>query len=192
MKVKDTLLKYSMIYIFHSIKHVYGEALFEKFVSYIKKMYNLDPSYGDITEVMFYEEIILNISVFFDSEDERHISEIGIKDKGLKNLISYLKENFPLPENYKVYQLENYENPKTKQEHINELHRILVQTCLNYMKEHELTDIDEISFNVNGLSSSYEYNEWTPGTDSCLTIIGLQEDSESDKFIVRKIIGESI
>ena len=88
--------------------------------------------------------------------------------------------------------LDKYQNPITTQKHINELHRILVQTCLNYMKEHKLTDIDEVLFNANGLSSSYEYNEWTPGTDSCLTVIGLQEDSENDNFIVRKIIGESI
>ncbi len=88
--------------------------------------------------------------------------------------------------------LDKYQNPITTQEHINELHHILVQTCLNYMKEHELTDIDEISFSANGLSSSYEYNEWTSGTDSCLAVIGLQEDSENDNFIVRKIIGESI
>ena len=67
--------------------------------------------------------------------------------------------------------LDKYQNPKTKQEHINELHHILVQTCLNYMKEHELTDIDEVSFSADGLSSSYEYNEWTPATDSSLIIL---------------------
>ena len=88
--------------------------------------------------------------------------------------------------------LDKYQNPKTTQEHINELHHILVQTCLNYMKEHELTDIDEISFNANGLSFSYEYNEWTPGTDSSLAVIGLQENSENDNFIIRKIIGDSM
>lgn len=88
--------------------------------------------------------------------------------------------------------LDKYDNPKTKQKHINELHHILVQTCLNYMKEHELTDIDEVSFSADGLSSSYEYNEWTPATDSSLTVVGLQEESKEDKYIVRKIIGESM
>lgn len=87
--------------------------------------------------------------------------------------------------------LDNYNNPKTTKEHINELHHILVQTCLNYMKEHELTDIDEISFNADGLSSSYEYNEWTPATDSSLTVVGLQEENNEDNYLVRKIIGES-
>ena len=89
------------------------------------------------------------------------------------------------------YPLDNYNNPITTQEHINELHRILVQTCLNYMREHELTDIDEISFSAEGLSSSYEYNEWTPATDSSLTVVGLQEENKEDNYLVRKIIGES-
>ena len=40
--------------------------------------------------------------------------------------------------------MENYKNPITTQENINELHHILVQTCLDYMVEHGLTDIDEI------------------------------------------------
>lgn len=100
-QIKKVLSKYDMVYLFHSIKHVYGEALFEKFVSYIKEMYSLDPSYdyGDIIDVMYEDEIILNITMFFDSEDERHILEIGgIKDKYLDNLISYLEKEFPLEE----------------------------------------------------------------------------------------------
>lgn len=194
MLVKAILLKYNMFQIFHGIENVYGEVLFEKFISYIKKMYDLDLSYNleDVIEIMGEDELILNIEVFFDSEDERHISEIGMKDTDLKKLILYLIEKFSLQEDYEIYPLENYENPKTTQKNINELQHILVQTCLDYMVEHGLTDIDEIQFSANGLSSSYEYKEWTPGTDSCLAVIGLQEDSENDKFIVRKIIGESI
>lgn len=95
--IKEALLKYEMYYIFCAIVDVYGNESFNKFISYVKKMYGLDPSYTwvDIIEVMADEEIILNISVFFDSEDERHISEIGIKDLGLDNLILCLKRNVP-------------------------------------------------------------------------------------------------
>lgn len=95
--IKETLLKYEMYYIFCAICDVYGNESLNKFVSYLKKMYDLDPSYtwGDIIEVMEEDEIILNINVFFDSEDERHISEIGIKDQGLANLILCLKRNVP-------------------------------------------------------------------------------------------------
>lgn len=88
--------------------------------------------------------------------------------------------------------LDKYKDPITTQNHINELHRILVQTCLNYIKEHELTDIDEISFSADGLSGSYEYNEWMPATDSSLIVVGLQEDNKNDKYITRKLIGESM
>ena len=97
MDIKEILLKYEMYYIFCAICDVYGNESFNKFVSYVKKMYDLDPSYtwGDIIEVMEEDEIILNISVFFDSEDERHISEIGIKDQDLSKLILCLKRNVP-------------------------------------------------------------------------------------------------
>ena len=88
--------------------------------------------------------------------------------------------------------LDKYLNPITTQDNIDELHRLLVQTCLNYMKEHNLTDIDEIDFVADGLSASLDEGVWTPCTDSSLTIIGLQEDSKKDKFRVRKIIGYSI
>lgn len=70
--------------------------------------------------------------------------------------------------------LKDYKNPITTKENINELHHLLVQTCLDYMKEHKLTDIDEIQFSANGLSSSYESGEWTPATDSSLEVIGLE------------------
>ena len=90
--------------------------------------------------------------------------------------------------------LEKYKDAITTSENINELHHILVQTCLDYMRKHNLTDIDEIQFSANGLSgSSYEYGEWTPGTDSYLGVIGLQFEEKKKKFNipVRRIIGES-
>lgn len=90
--------------------------------------------------------------------------------------------------------LEKYKDAITTSENINELHHILVQTCLDYMRKHNLTDIDEIHFSADGLSgSSYEYGEWTPGTDSYLGVIGLQFEEKGKKFNfpIRKIIGES-
>lgn len=97
MSIKETLLKYEMYYIFCAISDVYGNESLNKFVSYIKKMYGLDSSYNsaDIIEVMEEDELIMNISIFFDSEDERHISEIGIKDQDLDKLILCLKRNVP-------------------------------------------------------------------------------------------------
>ena len=88
--------------------------------------------------------------------------------------------------------LDKYLNPITTQDNIDELHRLLVQTCLNYIKEHNLTDIDEIDFVADGLSASLDKGVWTTCPDFSLTIFGLQEDSKKDKFIVRKIIGYSM
>lgn len=100
--IKETLLKYDlpMEYVFCGISDVYGDKLLDKFVSYVKEMYGLDPSYNwiNIIDVMCEDEILLNISVFFDSENERHISEIGVKDQGLEKLISYL-ESFYIKSN---------------------------------------------------------------------------------------------
>jgi hypothetical protein len=94
--------------------------------------------------------------------------------------------------------LEKYKDAITTSENINELHHILVQTCLDYVVEHGLTDIDEIVFTVDGLSSSYKYKEWTPATDSSLTVIGLETEkvfnvnrNKEHEMPIRKIIGTS-
>lgn len=87
--------------------------------------------------------------------------------------------------------LNEYKNPVTTQENINELHHILVQSCLDYMVKHELTDIDEISFTADGLRVSYNYKEWTPATDSSLVVIGIQKDDDN-KYPERRIIGQSM
>lgn len=71
-------------------------------------------------------------------------------------------------------ELPKYKNPITTKENINELHHILVQTCIDYMRKHNLTDIDEIHFSADGLGGSYEYGEWTPATDSSIEVIGLE------------------
>ena len=67
------------------------------------------------------------------------------------------------------------------------------------MVEHGLTDIDEISFVADGLSSSYKYKEWTPGTDSSLTVIGLETEkvfnmtrNKEYEMPIRKLIGASM
>lgn len=79
-------------------------------------------------------------------------------------------------------ELPKYQNPITTDENINQLHHILVQTCLNYIREHELTDVDEIQFSVDGLNSSYEFGEWTPGTDSSIKVIGLEFEEDGTPY----------
>lgn len=84
--------------------------------------------------------------------------------------------------------LQKYDNPKTTIENIQELQELLVQTIINYCVENNLQEIDEVNFNVNGLSGdSFRVKQWTPGADSHIEVIGLQKEG---KYTVRKLIGE--
>lgn len=87
--------------------------------------------------------------------------------------------------------LDQYKNPITTKEDINDLHKILVKTVLNFMKERKLSDIYEVDFLATGLTDSYDYNEWTPGTDSSLYVVGVQEEEDA-KIGVRRMIGYSM
>lgn len=94
--------------------------------------------------------------------------------------------------------LPDYKNPVTTRDNIKELQEILVQTCIDYMKKHNLTDIDEINFSVNGLSGdSYREGKWMPSTDSSIEVIGIEyekftlmNNGKEYETPVRKKIGE--
>lgn len=95
--------------------------------------------------------------------------------------------------------LDKYNNPITTQNNIRELQEILVQTCIDYIKKHKLTDIDEINFSVNGLSGdSYREGKWMPSADSSIEVIGIEcekftlmnfNDGKEYKMPVRALIG---
>lgn len=103
MKIKEELLKFDMTYVFYAISVIYGPHRYADFCNYIKDVYDLDPSYRpvDIINVMSEDELALNVRVYFDSEDERHVSKIMLKDKNNEYLLTYLREtfenNFELP-----------------------------------------------------------------------------------------------
>lgn len=93
--------------------------------------------------------------------------------------------------------LPKYENPVTTTEDIKELQQRLVQTCIDFVKEKNLTDINMVRFNVDGLTgNAIEFGEWVPAMDSYIGVEGLQEDTYTGKsgkpytFRVRKFIGE--
>lgn len=92
--------------------------------------------------------------------------------------------------------LHEYINPVTTTDDIRELQKKLVQTCIDFIKEKNLTDIDAVRFNVDGLEDSIEFGEWTPGMDSYIGVEGLQPISSLNKydepytFRVRRLIGE--
>ena len=93
--------------------------------------------------------------------------------------------------------LPKYENPVTTTNDIKKLQERLVQTCIDFIKEKNLTDIDAVRFNVDGLTrNAIEFGEWVAAMDSYIGVEGLQEDTYIGKsgepytFIVRKFIGE--
>lgn len=92
--------------------------------------------------------------------------------------------------------LPKYENPVTTTEDIKELQQRLVQTCIDFVRTRNLTDIDMVRFSVDGLGDAINFQEWTAGMDSYIGVEGLQEDTYTGKsgkpytFRVRKFIGE--
>lgn len=96
MKIKEELLKFDMANVFYAISEVYGVNHYINFCKYIKDIYDLDPSYKpvDIIDVMSEDELALNVRVYFDSEDEKFVSKIMLKDKDNEKLLTYLMETF--------------------------------------------------------------------------------------------------
>lgn len=96
MKIKEELLKFDMAYVFYAISVIYGPHRYTDFCNYLKDMYDLDPSYRpvDIINVMSEDELAMNVRIYFDSEDERHISKIMLKDENNENLLTYLRKTF--------------------------------------------------------------------------------------------------
>ena len=96
----------------------------------------------------------------------------------------------------KAKDIPNYKNPVTTTDDIKELQSRLVQCCIDFIKERNLTDIWGVGFNVDGLTDAIEFGEWTPGMDSYIGVEGLQPISllnrydEPYVFRVRRLIGE--
>lgn len=93
--------------------------------------------------------------------------------------------------------LPKYINPVTTTEDIKELQQRLVQTCVDFIKERNLTDIDMVRFNVDGMTrNAIEFGEWVPAMDSYIGVEGLQEETYVGKsgdtytLMGRKFIGE--
>lgn len=75
-------------------------------------------------------------------------------------------------------------------EQTRQLHDILVQTCIDFINENNLKDVDVVAFSADSLQESSRWNEWTPATDSFLTLEGDEYDDEC-KCYVRKFIDRS-
>ena len=99
--------------------------------------------------------------------DCENSSEITNEEK--KFLEELMKDYSPIKEDL------GFEKPeeKTKTEHIKELQEILVQTCIDYINKHDLTDIWGVYFQADNLSVSAKFGEWTPATDSSISVEGI-------------------
>lgn len=69
----------------------------------------------------------------------------------------------------------------TKKEHIVELQRILVQTCLDFINKHGLKDIYSVHFCANELDYSAKCGEWQSVTDSHIRVDGIRTEKHRRK-----------
>lgn len=87
---------------------------------------------------------------------------------------------------------DDYENPQTTKKDLSELLEILVQTCIDFIRERGLKDIDGIGFSADSLQESSKWGEWTPATDASVQASGLGTEKGRDgrEYTVIKRIGE--
>lgn len=88
-------------------------------------------------------------------------------------------------------ELSEMKNKQITEEQTRQLHYILVQTCIDFINEEGLKDVDAVSFSADALQESAKYNEWTSATDSFLTLEGVEKSEEDGGFFVRKLINKS-
>jgi hypothetical protein len=85
------------------------------------------------------------------------------------------------------------EIPESKENRVDddtmsELHYILVQTVIDFINEKKLANVEAVRFSADGLRESSHYGEWTPATDSFLTLEGIVEEKFTTKDGVEKTI----
>ena len=49
-----------------------------------------------------------------------------------------------------------------------ELQKKMVKTVIDFCNENDLTNVDEVTFNIDSLKWSLTYGDWHPGSDSVL------------------------
>lgn len=78
--------------------------------------------------------------------------------------------------------LPRYQNSSVTCEQTQKLHKLLVQTVIDFLKEEKINEVWEVQFKADGLTDSVKFGEWTPSTDSYLGLVGLQEEILKDKY----------
>lgn len=85
------------------------------------------------------------------------------------------KEIIPSSVRIRLDEQESVVTEVMTQEQISEMHNLLVQTVIDYLKSHNITNVDEVTFSADGLQTSIEYGAWTPATDSGLHLYGYED-----------------
>ena len=94
--------------------------------------------------------------------------------------------------------LPQYQNSSVTHEQTQKLHKLLVQTVIDFLKEEKINEVWEVRFTADGLTHSVEFGEWTPSTDSYLGLVGLQDTTLKGKsgkeypWRTRALIDESM
>jgi hypothetical protein len=102
--------------------------------------------------------------------------------------------------NILIMDLPKYENSKVTHEQTVELHKLLVQTVIDFLKKENIDEVWEVQFSADGLTDSVKHGEWTPSTDSYIGLIGTQQmgtmkhpkNGEEYPLMVRALIDESM
>lgn len=121
-------------------------------------------------------------------DTKEKIKGFGVKEvDGSIILICDDGEHIIIPHSLTIFR-DNEDIPYSKEimtsEQVNELHHLIVQTAINFCKQKNINLVEEIHFGVDYLKNSIEYGEWTPCTDSYLSIYGYENNK-------KKIIGKS-
>ena len=118
-------------------------------------------------------------------EDIAKKKEEEFRKMPLPYIVAVLAYNKLTPELKRKFKFETFDNeidtipqhknPKTTEKDIADLQEILVNDVIDYMSKKGLQEVDAVHFSVDGLKGSYEDGEWTPSTDSSITVEGLEE-----------------
>lgn len=76
------------------------------------------------------------------------------------------------------------EKHKLTSEEIRELQDILVQTCIDFINENKIDDLEEVDFRVDMLQESAKYGSWQPCTDSSISGYGINGDNACGERIL--------
>ena len=71
---------------------------------------------------------------------------------------------------------EKYNEPVTDENLSYKLQEHLINSTIDFVKEHNLTDIESLYFSADSIQETVDYGQWCPATDSSMTLYGIQDN----------------